>query len=256
MSRAGQGETWGDAIAPLARKLRVAAALPGFDARWNSVGAKAFLQILEAMAHKLDVVAPARIAELEKERDAALTRLAEVEAELAREQQRIRALKPLRKPSPAPSRSFSGSRGSGGRGSEPDGHPVQGRINPDRDPLLRALIDLAGPDRTARNEANHRDPEEQAAQPLGGEDGNPFRQDPEERVLKEEQDHGPAGDPTEPPVRPPHQTETPRSVAMFARAIATTPSAGAPASISASAAPHAKAATYRASGLSRSEAEF
>lgn len=81
-------ETWGDAIAPLARKLRVAAALPGFDARWNSVGAKAFLQILEAMAHKLDVVAPARIAELEKERDAALTRLAEVEAELARERGR------------------------------------------------------------------------------------------------------------------------------------------------------------------------
>lgn len=92
MDGAGKGpcETWGDAIAPLARKLRVAAALPGFDARWNSVGAKAFLRILEAMAHKLDVVAPARIAELEKERDAALTRLAEVEAELARARERGR----------------------------------------------------------------------------------------------------------------------------------------------------------------------
>jgi len=101
MDGAGEGPsgTWGEAVAPLARKLRVAAALPGFDARWNSTGAKAFLQILEAMAHKLDVVAPARIAELEKERDAALTRLAEAEAGLARAQQRIRALEPLRKPS-------------------------------------------------------------------------------------------------------------------------------------------------------------
>lgn len=66
----GEEGTWGEAIAPLARKLRVAAALPGFDTRWNSAGARAFLQILEAMAHKLDVVATARdrIVKLERMR--------------------------------------------------------------------------------------------------------------------------------------------------------------------------------------------
>lgn len=91
-AEARRAETWSEAVAPLARKLRVAAALPGFEARWNSVGARAFLEILEAMAHKLDVVAPARIAELERERDAACARLKEAEAALAAAQRRIRAL--------------------------------------------------------------------------------------------------------------------------------------------------------------------
>lgn len=90
-AKAGRAETWSAAVEPLARKLRVAAALPGFDARWNSAGARAFLEILEAMAHKLDVVAPERIAELERERDAACARLKEAEAALAAAQRRIRA---------------------------------------------------------------------------------------------------------------------------------------------------------------------
>jgi len=98
----GEEGTWGEAIAPLARKLRVAAALPGFDARWNSAGARAFLQILEAMAHKLDVVAPARIGALREERDAALARLADTEAELATARDRIVMLERMRKTSPGP----------------------------------------------------------------------------------------------------------------------------------------------------------
>jgi hypothetical protein len=88
---------WREAIAPFAQRLRVAAALPGFEARWNSVGAKALLSVLEEMARKLDLVAPARIEELRRERDAALARLAETEAALAAAQDQIAELMVMRK---------------------------------------------------------------------------------------------------------------------------------------------------------------
>ena len=99
----GEGDqTWGEAIAPLAQKLRVAAALPGTSASWNSTGARAFLKLLEEMAHKLDVVAPTRIDALREERDAALARLADTEAELATARDRIVKLERMRKTSPGP----------------------------------------------------------------------------------------------------------------------------------------------------------
>lgn len=79
MTGEGTHRTWGEAVAPLARKLRLAAALPGTSASWNSAGSKAFLHLLEEMVHKLDVDAPARISELRAERDTALDRLAEAE---------------------------------------------------------------------------------------------------------------------------------------------------------------------------------
>ena len=102
MSGAGEGTsgTWGDAVAPLARKLRLAAALPGTSASWNSAGSKAFLHLLEEMAHKLDVVAPARINELRAERDTALDRLAEAEMALAEARSRIRDLEARSAPRP------------------------------------------------------------------------------------------------------------------------------------------------------------
>lgn len=90
-------QAWREVIAPLAQRLRVAAALPGTSASWNSTGSKAFLTILEAMAHKLDVVAPEKIEELRRERDAALDRLAETEAALAAAQDQVAALKAVRK---------------------------------------------------------------------------------------------------------------------------------------------------------------
>jgi hypothetical protein len=89
---------WREAIAPFAQRLRVAAALPGFEARWNSVGAKAFLIILEDMSRKLDVVAPARIEELRRERDLAVARLVMTERELAEARARISELEGMRNP--------------------------------------------------------------------------------------------------------------------------------------------------------------
>lgn len=80
---------WRATIAPLAARLRVAAAFPGLSASWNSAGSRAFLEILESMAWKLDVAAPRRIAELEAERDEALARLREMEARIAELEDRV-----------------------------------------------------------------------------------------------------------------------------------------------------------------------
>jgi hypothetical protein len=82
---------WRATIAPLAARLRVAAAFPGLSASWNSTGSRAFLEILESMAWKLDVAAPRRIAELEAERDEALARLREMEARISELEVRLSA---------------------------------------------------------------------------------------------------------------------------------------------------------------------
>jgi hypothetical protein len=89
---------WRETIAPMTQRLRVTAALPGFEARWNSVGARAFLSVLEEMAHKLDVVAPARIEELRRERDLAVARLEATERELSEARARISELERMRNP--------------------------------------------------------------------------------------------------------------------------------------------------------------
>jgi hypothetical protein len=84
-------DAWRKTIAPLAARLRVAAALPGTSASWNSVGSKAFLEILKEMAWKLDVVVPRRIAALEAELDAARAAQVEAEARVAALEAEIRA---------------------------------------------------------------------------------------------------------------------------------------------------------------------
>lgn len=89
---------WREAIAPFTQRLRVAASLPGFEARWNSLGARAFLSVLEEMARKLDLVAPARIAELRRERDLAVARLEAMERELSEARARISELEGMRNP--------------------------------------------------------------------------------------------------------------------------------------------------------------
>ncbi|EPX84792.1 hypothetical protein [Salipiger mucosus] len=62
-------KTWKDLVAPLARKLDIAAK---FDeqATWNATGAASFRDILKEMARMLDEVAPKREASLRQEFEA------------------------------------------------------------------------------------------------------------------------------------------------------------------------------------------
>jgi len=87
-----QARSWKSLIAPLSQRLRLASMFPGLHASWDSVGSKAFLEIIERMAYKLDIVAPQTIDRMSRERDEALLVAQQMEAELMAARLRIEEL--------------------------------------------------------------------------------------------------------------------------------------------------------------------